>query len=149
MMQDRFTFSACTAKRGVGTKQRNTRPQTAIGSREPLGCPKETAFLMGRCFVRLANGRVQRFFLGQHTRFPLEPDGGGKTGLPAVRNAVPFLAFVPTAAQENDRELSVLTVDRKEPCGSERPGAESSYPATDVCRGYSAICWRGLVIYGK
>ena len=31
---------------------------------------------MGRCFVRLANDRVQRFFLGQHTSFSLEPDGG-------------------------------------------------------------------------
>lgn len=78
MMQARFSFSACTAKRGVGIKQRNTRPQTAIGSREPLGCPKETAFLMGRCFVRLADDRVQRFFLGQHTSFSLEPDGGGR-----------------------------------------------------------------------
>lgn len=104
MMQARFPFSACTARRGVGTKQRNTRPQTAIGSREPLGFPKETALLMGRCFVRLADDRVQRFFLGQHTSFSLEPDWG-KTGLPAVRNAVPFLAFVSTAAQENDREL--------------------------------------------
>ena len=31
---------------------------------------------MGRCFVCLANDRVQRFFLGQHTSFSLEPDGG-------------------------------------------------------------------------